>query len=156
MLALGGRDEREGAVGQHDLDVEAFPHPDEDRVGRGRDDGVAVAVGDGDAVAAERDPEGRVGAGIDQPQPGALTGLAGQGLRRGRYAAVRQIVRVRDVAGPAQQRRNHGLGPAHAAAHAAVASCRTAQGSQDVVGGAAGAIDPVVERLRARDLGPFT
>ena len=147
-LALGERDEREDAVTHGDQHVIPLPHPDQQRVGGHGRDGETVAVGDGEPVTAERDPERGVRGRIDQAQLGPLSGLGGQGHGRGGDAPVGQVVRIDDVAGTAQQRRRHAL-PHAAHVHAAHAAHPAARGRgevlEDVIGGAAGAIDPVVE-----------
>ena len=92
LLTLGERDQREDAVGDSDLDVVPFAHGDHQGVGGGRDDGVAVGVGDGEPVSGEGDPEGGVGAGVDDPDPHLLPGLGGEYVRGVRDPPVGQVV----------------------------------------------------------------
>jgi hypothetical protein len=48
------------------------PYADQQRVAGDRLDREAVGVGDGQAMAAERNPEGGVGPGVDDAQPQPL------------------------------------------------------------------------------------
>ena len=111
VLPLGQRGQREHPVAQRDLHVVAFPHPDEQRVGTYRGDGIAVGMGDGHLVAAQRDAEGGVGAGVDEPDPGPLPGTGGERPGRAADAAVDQVVGIPDIAGVAAEQR--AAGPGH-------------------------------------------
>ena len=75
-LALGRRDEREDPVAQGDADVVPLSHADQQRVGAAGWTGKPSVWVTVIAVAAEGDPERGVGAGVDQPDPDPLPGLA--------------------------------------------------------------------------------
>ena len=104
VFALGDRDQREHAVGGGDDDVVALAHADQQRVDVDGLDREAVGVGDRHRVPGQRNPERGVRAGVDEPDPNALSGFGGEASGCCRDAPVDQVVGVVDVPGvPAEQ-----------------------------------------------------
>ena len=65
--------------------------------------GESVGVGHRHPVTAERDTVGRVGAGVDEAQPGSAARWYIDGLSVLERAAVDQVQRIADVAGVAAE-----------------------------------------------------
>lgn len=104
-LAFGEGDQREHPVAQGDLKVVALAHGDHQRVHRDRRDRIAIGVRHGQLVPAQRDPEGGVTAGVDDPDPGLLPGFGCERRGRGRRPAIEQVVGVGHVTGVPTQHR---------------------------------------------------
>ncbi len=159
-LSLGERDEGEDAVLGGDQDVVPLGHAEEEGVGLGVLHGIAVGVRDGHGVVAERNPEGGLGARVDDAQPDAVARPAPEHRGTHRQAAVGQVVRVRHTApgaleqaaarvvqhpggtgGEAASPGTHG----HASGRHGGARAVPELGEHAFRGGAVHAVDPVVE-----------
>lgn len=99
----------------------------------------AVGVGDGQPMPADSEGEDRVGSGVDHPKPQPAARSAAVADWCCGQGAVHQVVGVVDAARVAKR------GGAGAARLGRGRRPGRGEASQDVVGGAAGPVDPVVE-----------